>query len=270
MNYQVKARSIQAFGIALACMALVACGKQEASTSASAQNTASSAAAAVSAPASEPANVIVWAQPGSTAPADFAKKLLALKDEGIASEVRVVKEYEHEVKEGYGPGFDELAVVRFPTEAAYDQWKASPAADFGPDVITSRVDVMTERVNRKNDPSQSLYVISQYESFVSPEEYKTYSEDYIDPNMDNQYHSGIMTRYTMYLERQPSGDLQNPRAFLVTEYANKAEFDRKSSVKDPYKALLLSGPYPEWARLNVEKKKMRRDFTESYANPVLQ
>ena len=86
--------------------------------------------------------------------------------------------------------------------------------------------------------------------------------------MANQYASGIMTRYTMYLEREPSGGLVHPKAILVTEYANQAEFDRKASVKDPYKALLLSGPYPEWARLNVDKKKMRRDFNESYAKPA--
>lgn len=265
MNHQVKARATQVFGIALACMALVACGKQETTAPAAAQAATPPAATAA---AAEPANVIVWAPPGKAAPAGFAQKLRALKDEGIASEVRVVKEYAFEEKPGYGSGFDELAIVKFPSEAAYEQWKAGPAADLGPDVLSSRVDVMTERVSRKNNPDQSVYVVSQYETFVSPQAYKEYSQDYIDPNMDNQYHSGIMTRYTMYLERQASGDLKNPRAFLVTEYANQAEFDRKASVKDPYKALLLSGPYPEWARLNVDKKTMRRDFNESYARPA--
>lgn len=267
MKSQVRGKATKVFGILLACAALVACGKKEAATPA-ADSSAAQPAAAAAAPADAPANAIVWVPPGKPVPADFAKRLRALKDDGTASEVRVVKEYEYEVKEGYGPGFDELAVVKFPSEAAYEQWKASPAADFGPDVIVSRVDVMTERVSKKNNPDQSVYVISQYESFVSPEEYKDYSEAYIDPNMDNQYHSGIMTRYTMYLEREATGGLKNPRAFLVTEYANQAEFERKASVKDPYKALLLSGTHPEWARLNVEKKKMRRDFNESYARPA--
>jgi len=265
MNHPIKNTATKAFGIMLACVALAACGKQETTQPVAEESAAPPATTVV---AVMPASVIVWAPPGKTAPADFAQRLRALKDEGIASEVRVVKEYEHEVKEGYGPGFDELAIVKFPNEAAYDKWKASPDADFGPDVLSSRVDVMTERVSRKNHQDQSVYVISQYETFVSPEAYKEYSEDYIDPNMDNQYHSGIMTRYTMYLEREASGELKNPRAFLVTEYANQAEFDRKASVKDPYKALLLSGPYPEWARLNVEKKQMRRDFNESYARPA--
>jgi len=265
MKSQTRSKTMNVFGILLACAAMVACGKKDAAAPA-ADNAPPPAAAA--APADAPASAILWVPPGKPVPADFAQRLRALKDNGTASEVRVVKEYDHEVKEGYGPGFDELAVVKFPSEAAYEQWKAGPSADFGPDVVTSRVDVMTERVSRKNNPDQSIYVISQYESFVSPEEYRIYSEDYINPNMDNQYHSGIMTRYTMYLEREATGGLQNPRAFLVTEYANQAEFDRKASVKDPYKALLLSGTHPEWARLNVEKKKMRRDFTESYAKPA--
>lgn len=269
MKRQSRNNATKMFGLMLACVAMAACGKKEAAAPAPDQAAAQPpVAAAAAAPDATPANVILWSPPGKAAPADFAQRLRALKDDGTASEVRVVKEYEHEVKEGYGPGFDELAIVQFPSEAAYEQWKASPAADFGPDVVTSRVDVTTERRTRKNDPSQSIYVISQYETFVSPEEYKNYSEDYINPNMENQVSSGIMTRYTMYLERAATGDLKNPRAFLVTEYANQAEFDRKASVKDPYKALLLSGPYPEWARLNVDKKKMRRDFNESYAKPV--
>ncbi|HRP74683.1 MAG TPA: hypothetical protein PKZ27_03750 [Rhodocyclaceae bacterium] len=256
------------FGLMLACVAMAACGNKEAATPTPDQSSAQSTATAAQAPDATPANVILWSPPGKTAPADFAQRLRALQDDGAASDVRVVKEYAHEVKEGYGPGFDELAIVQFPNESAYEQWKTSPASDFGPDVITSRVDITTDRRSRKNNPSQSIYVVSQYETFVSPEEYRIYSEDYINPNMDNQYHSGIMTRYTMYLEREATGGLEHPRAFLVTEYANQSEFDRKASVKDPYKALLLSGTHPEWARLNTEKKKMRRDFTESYAKPA--
>lgn len=262
MKFSVRNQAMKAFGLMLACAAVAACGKVEPT------HEAAPAAAAAAAPA-VPANVIIWSPPGKAAPADFATRLRGLEADGTATQVRVVKEYEYEVKEGYGPGFDQLAIVEFPSEEAYGQWQNSPAADFGPDVITSRVDVMTERRSRRNDPDKSVYVISQYETFVSADDYKIYSEDYIDPNMDNQYHSGIMTRYTMYREREATGDLQNPRAFLVTEYANAEEFARKKSVKDPYKALLLSGTHPEWARLNVEKKKLRRDFTESYANPVL-
>jgi hypothetical protein len=266
MKSTVANKTMKAFGLLLLCAAIAGCSKSEAPAAAS-QTPAPAADTAQSVPAT-PANVIVWAPPGKEAPADFAKRMRSLQADGVATQVRVIKEYDHEVKEGYGPGFNEMAIIEFPNEASYESWKSGAGSELGPDLITSRVDVATERKSRKNSPDDAIYVVGHYETLVPFEDYKIYSQDYIDPNMDNQYHSGIMTRYTMYVEREATGELKNPRALLVQEYANQAEFDRKKSVKDPYKALMLSGTHPEWARLNTEKKKLRRDFAESYAKPV--
>jgi hypothetical protein len=85
--------------------------------------------------------------------------------------------------------------------------------------------------------------------------------------MSNQKFSGIMTRYTMYLDRDANGGLAHPKALLLTEYANQAEFERKSSVKDAYKKVLLE-THPEWKRINDTKTEIRTDLDETLAKQV--
>ncbi|KAF1685372.1 hypothetical protein B1992_12635 [Pseudoxanthomonas broegbernensis] len=242
-------------------MAVVACGQKEAETMAAGERAAPAAA-------EKPAHVLLFVMPDKTAPAGLAQMLAGWKSAGALSDVVLVKKYGHEEKPGYDEGFNELAILDFPSESAYEQWRNSEAARLGPDVVASRADVLLDRRTKKNDPSKSIFVISQYESLVSPQEYQDYTDAYIEPNMANQMFSGIMTRYTMYLEREATGGLAHPKAVLVTEYANQAEFDRKKAVKDAYKAVLLSGTHPEWAHINDTKKALRTDKSETYAHPV--
>ena len=267
MKFQAVRNAGTMLGIALACMAIAACGKQQAP----AQDTAASAPAPVAAapePRQEPVHAVLIVPPEKTAPADLPQKLAAWKSAGVLSDAVLVKKFGFKVKDGYGEGFDQFAVLDFPGEPAYDAWKAGDAAGLGPDVIVSRVDVLRDRRSKKNDPAQSIFVVGQYESLVSPQQYQDYTDAYVEPNMANQYASGIMTRYTMYLEREPSGGLAHPKAILVTEYANQAEYERKSAVKDAYKAVLLSGTHPEWASINADKHSIRKSLAETFANPV--
>lgn len=265
MKAQAMNKARKVFGLMLVCMAMVACAKKEA------QEPVVADAAPVPATADEgqqPAHALLIVLPGKTAPADLPQKVAGWKASGAVSSAVLIKQFEHEVKPGYSLGFENLAVLDFPSEGAFDAWSADSAAALGPDVIVSRVDVLLDRRSKKNDPTKSIFVVGIYESLVSKDEYQDFTDAYIEPNMANQYFSGIMTRYTMYLQREAAGGLAKPSAFLVTEYANQAEYDRKASVKGPYKALLLSGTHPEWAHIDGTKKAIRRDYSETYAKPV--
>jgi hypothetical protein len=269
MTHSVRSNAPKFAGLLLACMAVVACGKKEAAAPVAADS-AAPAATAQAAPSSSdtPAHVLLYVLPGKTAPADLAQKLSGWKADGTLSDVVLTDYVEHEVKEGYSQAFDELAILDFPSESAYDAWKANAAAALGAEVIASRVDVLLDKRSKKNDPSQSIFVTGVYESLVDKDKYQEFTDDYIDPNMGNQYSSGIMTRYTMYLEREATGGLSKPKAFLVTQYANEAEFKRKDSVKGNYKKLLLGGDYPVWQHIDGTKKTLRRDFSEVISKPV--
>jgi len=242
-----------------ACAIIAACGSNN-------QATAAAPAAAQTAEPATPAHVILMVPPGKTAPADLAARLREWKSAGILSGATLVQKTGHKIKEGYGEGFNDLAILDFPSEQVYQQWQAS--ANLGPNVIASRVDILLDRRSRNNNPAQSIYVISQYESLISAREYQDYTDDYIDPNMSNQMFSGIMTRFTMYYERAPSGGMSHPKAILVTEY-DPAEYDRKTDVKNAYKTVLLGGTHPRWKQINDTKSKLRTDLAETYATPVV-
>lgn len=269
MKSLIQMKAPKALGLLLACMALVACGKKDPApaTSEPATQAASSAQAAPAA-AETPAHALLFVLPGKAAPADLAQKLSGWKADGTLSDVVLTQYVEHEVKAGYSQAFAELAILDFASESTYDAWKAGGAGELGSDVIVSRVDVLLDKRSRKNDPSQSVFVTGVYESLVSKDKYQEFTDDYIDPNMGNQYSSGIMTRYTMYLEREATGGLSKPKAFLVTQYANGGEFKRKDSVKGNYKKLLLGGDYPVWAHIDGTKKEIRRDFSEVVSKAV--
>jgi len=250
--------AIKALLMMTVCAVIAACGNSNPATAAAPASTQTAAQAT-------PAHVILMVPPGKTAPAELAGKLREWRNSGVLSDVTLVRKFGHKIKDGYGEGFTELAVLDFPSEAVYQQWQGS--ANLGPDVIASRVDILLDRRSRRHAPDKSIYVVSQYESLISAREYQDYTDDYIDPNMSNQMFSGIMTRFTMYYERAPSGGMVNPKAILVTEY-DPAEYDRKTDVKNAYKEVLLGGTHPEWARINSIKSRLRTDLAETYANPV--
>lgn len=269
MTFQIQRKATGVFGILLACMALAACGSQQAPAPAAAQPAPAPAPTAAPAPAPIPAHALLYVPVGKSAPADLPARLKQWKAAGTLSNVVLLDAFGGDLGENEDqPGFAGLAILDFPDEAAYESWSAEAASSLGGDVVPSRVDVLLERRSKNNNPASSIYVIGEYESLVSPQAYKDYTDAYIDPNMSNQMFSGIMTRFTMYLEREATGGRDNPKAVLVTEYANQSEYDRKSAVKDAYKAVLLSGTHPEWARINDEKKHLRVDIGETEANPV--
>lgn len=274
MTFQIQGKATGLFGILLACMALAACGKQEAPAQASSQPAPAvepvAEPAAVPATTNQtPAHALLFVPAGKSVPADLASRIREWKSSGVVANAVLLEAFGGDLGEAEDqPGFNGLAILDFPDEAAYEAWVAQDASSLGPDLVPSRVDVLLERRSKNNDPARSIYVVGEYESLVSPEAYKDYTDAYIEPNMSNQMFSGIMTRFTMYLEREPTGGRANPEALLVTEYANQAEYGRKKAVKDAYKAVLLSGTHPEWARINDEKKTLRIDVGETYANPV--
>lgn len=239
-----------------ACFALAACGSKQAELAGPAET-------AVAAPASEQLHVLLTVPVGKKASVDLAGQLKKWKSSGAISSALLLQQFDGPE----APGFSQLAVVDIADEGAFEDWKREAISNLGPDVIISQADVLADNVKKGRDSSKAVFVVSRYESLVTPEEYQSYTDAYIQPNMSNQKFSGIMTRYTMYLDRTANGGLAHPKALLLTEYANEAEFERKSSVKDAYKKVLLE-THPEWKRINDSKTEIRTDLDETLARQV--
>jgi hypothetical protein len=209
------------------------------------------------------AQVLITTPVGSSAPADYAKTVASWKKSGAVSNAILLQQFDGPES----PGFSSMTVLEFADDAAFESWKKSSASALAKNMVVSRVDVLTHDEVKGRDSSKAIFVLGQYEPLISPAEYKTYTDDYIVPNMSNQKFSGIMTRYTMYLEREASGSNSKPRSFLLTEYANDAEFARKKEVKDAYK-VALKATHPKWTKINDIKSTLRVDIDETLFRPV--
>lgn len=244
-------------GLLLTSLALASCGGDKPVAQ------AAQAAAPAAAEESAPAHVIVSAPVGAGLPDGYAELLGTWQEQGVVSGALLLQQYDGPE----APGFSSLAVLDFPTEAAYRQWNQSEAKKLDASLTVRRADLLTNKERNPRDSGKAVFVVSRYESQVSSDDYDAYTETYIVPNMSNQYYSGIMNRYTMYIEREASAPQQKPKAFLLTEYADDAEFARKDAVKGSYKEVLLAH-HPEWKRINDTKSGIRTDLDETLARQV--
>lgn len=243
-------------GLLLASMALASCGGDK-----PAEQT--QAAAPAVAEEAVPAHVLVSAPVGAELPAGYAELVATWRNSGVVSDALLLKQYDGPE----APGFSSIAVLDFPSEAAYQEWSRADAKKLDASLTVRRADVLTHKERSPRDSGKAVFVVSRYESQVSADDYDSYTEAYIVPNMSNQYYSGIMNRYTMYIEREASAPQQKPKAYLLTEYANDAEFARKDGVKGSYKEVLLAH-HPEWKRINDTKTNIRTDLDETLARQV--
>lgn len=210
-----------------------------------------------------PTHALITLPVGAAMPVDYTKQVASWKAAGLVTDALVLQQFDGPEP----PNFAALTVLDFPSDSAYDRWQSEADVSLSKDMIVSRVDILTHSETKQKNSPEGIYVVGQYESLVSKADYQDYTDAYIVPNMANQMFSGIMTRYTMYIERSPTSGMTNPKTFLVTEYLNQAEFDRKKSVKDAYKVALYA-THPEWTRINGIKKELRNDMNETLAHAV--
>lgn len=211
---------------------------------------------------SGPAYALITQPVGKGAPADYAAQLAAARTAGEISDVVLVKSKPSEE----GPlGFDTLAVVEFPNEAAYTKWSTDAAPKLGTDLIVRRADLLVDD-RAKTHSANPAYVVSHYEALIPAAEYTKYTTDYIKPNMDGQKRGGIMAGYAMYYEREPVAGTPGNRTVLVKEYIDEAAFNRAGPIKDKHKIELLKNP--EWKKINDTKETLRKDISGTLALPV--
>src|SRR5207248_9757693 len=102
------------------------------------------------------------------------------------------------------PGFSGLALVTLRSPSAYRAWRAEAERLLGAGAEVGEVKVVRNE-GRSGDPVPAFYVVNFYAPRISASQYQAYTERYIAPNMNHQRQTGIMSRYTMYLEQGTAG-----------------------------------------------------------------
>ena len=210
---------------------------------------------------SGPAYALITQPAGKTAPADYAQQLAAARKAGDVSDVLLLKS-KPSVE---GPvGFASLAVVEFPSSAAFEKWSDEAKAKLGENLVVRRADLLVDD-RAKADP-KAAYVVSHYEALVPAEDYAGYTRTYITPNMDGQKKGGVMTGYAMYYEREPVDGIKGNRTILVKQYVDEAAFGRSEAIKEKDKVELLKNA--EWKQINDTKETIRKDISGTLALPA--
>lgn len=199
-------------------------------------------------------------------PKDLHERLADLDRSGLTCRVLHLQSTGSKVKAGMVPGFKNFTIVDFIDEDAYQTWMQSGRKNLNSKLRVRRADVIGHDADTMHNSDESKFVVSHYESLVSRMGYQSYTDDYIVPNMMHQRWSGIMSRWTMYFEREPSGEKAN--AVLLMEYKDAKEYARRDGVKGAYKSVLVEHN-PKWAHINsVKHTEIRKDVSESYAVKV--
>jgi hypothetical protein len=241
----------------LACLGVAACG--------SGKPDVGNATAAPEAPREtrsavlDPVHVLITLPRGAVAPTDYLPALQALRSSGAQV---LLLSAQPTPKPG---GFESLAIVSFARQADFDAWLNGAGGRLGAALRVRRADVLAHDGDAGTPASGSFYVVNHYEALVSPDEYRTYTQKYVVPNMANQKATGAMVAYTMYLEREPDGT--NPKAVLIKEYLSGADQIRAEEAKEKYKQDVLL-KQAEWKQIHESKSTIRHDLTETFAVAV--
>jgi hypothetical protein len=157
------------------------------------------------------------------------------------------------------PGFSTLVLLDFSDDGALARWRA--AARVPPGATVRQADAVVRGEARERDPAQATYEVNVYRLTTTPDEYRRFCEGYIVPLMDGQRDRGLLSWYTMYVERAPAGEANS---VLVKEYRNDAAYAEAAIFKPALRAR-LTAEHPTYPRYHEIKGTLRQDLTETVA-----
>ena len=170
-----------------------------------------------------PAHVLVTLPPNSVAPPGFPEQLAAWRQSGAVSSALLLEQDQKK-----DAGFASMALLEFPSEAAYVSWDRAEASKLAPPLVVKRADVLTHGEVPRNS-NKSVFIVSTFQLLVPPQRYNDFVQGYILPNLLDQRAAHLLLSYTMYLERGLAGEA---RAVLVREYRDSEAFGRHEAVRD--------------------------------------
>jgi PBP superfamily domain len=205
-----------------------------------------------------PAHVLVTLPPNSVAPPGFPEQLAAWRQSGAVSSVLLLEQDQKK-----DAGFASMALLEFPSEAAYVSWDRAEASKLAPPLVVKRADVLTHGEVPRNS-NKSVFLVNTYQLLVPPQRYNEFVQGYILPNLLDQKAAQLLLRYTMYLERGPAAAI---RAVLVMEYRDSVAFGRREALRDEL-VKKLRATDPTWAKWDDTQESIRHGLSRTLASYI--
>jgi hypothetical protein len=169
--------------------------------------------------------------------------------------------------------WDASVLLTFPSYLALERWnrveRAAPAGLAQKTLaLTTSIDTAPADLVRKHDPTgprgDSVFMVLPYDVFVPTDEYLTYLDGYVVPQLEGWITEGALTGYGIFLPRYYAGRPWS--SLLVLEYKNDQALGMREAVVAKVRARLKEDP--QWKAMSDAKKKIREEKQAVIADPI--
>ncbi len=202
------------------------------------------------------AHAIVTVPAGAAVPTALVSQVAGWKSSGRVSHVTWL-----DSTQSKDPGFTALLVLDFPDEAALSRWRQEQGQALGAPLTVRQVDAVVHGARPDADARQAVYEVNVYGLTTTAAAYREFCEGYITPLMQGQLQPGLLSGYTMYVERSHDG---TQRSLLVKQYRDAAAYARLGDFKRDLRQRLTEKD-ATYARYHQVKDTLRVNVSETTA-----
>ena len=214
---------------------------------------------AVTAPA-EPTNVIIRTPAGIDCPAGLPELLARWRQSGQVANVLLLTNGRPE-KPAHPANFGMLAVLEFPSEGAFQSWQREDAPALPAGLIVRQADALAHGELSPRDSNRSVFVVNAYTPTVPAERFAEYVHGYVEPLYAAMRGSRHLVRYTAYLERGATGQVN---ALNVLEYRDPVAFAAMGKLKAGIRDQVAAST-PTYGKYDKIKDTLRVDGFGTFA-----
>ncbi len=172
--------------------------------------------------------------------------------------------------------WDMMAILSFSKYANVGRWKeierTSPGGlsqeslKLGAPTNTYSADLNQSEVSQSapGNSGKSVFFVVPYDVLSTVDEYKTYAAGYVIPQTKGWIREGILTSYSLYLNRYYPGKPWD--AMLVLEYKDLESFGQRESVIAKVRQTLSADP--KWKAIGDNKKSIRSEKEPTLADEL--
>jgi hypothetical protein len=158
--------------------------------------------------------------------------------------------------------WDAMALLTFASYAGVQRWnvieRTSPAG-LSPKALalTSAIETAPGDLMREGgkDAGSGVFLIIPYEYLVPVNDYLSYLDGYVVPQMDGWMEEGVLAHYGVFLARYPAG--RPWQSMLILEYKSDEALGARDATTAKVRGRLKDNP--KWKAISDAKKNVRNE-----------
>ncbi len=204
-----------------------------------------------------PANVLLRVPAGQAQPPELAPLLAKWRQSGQVADALLLTRgrAENTQNPDRKPQFETFVVLEFPSENSADIWQREAAPSLPAGLIVRRADALAHGELSPRDSNRSVFVVNTYRPKVPAARFGEFVAGYIKPLYEAMRATKHLVRYTAYLERGETGQVD---ALNVLEYRDPVAFAAMGAMKSGLRDK-LTATVPTYAAFDKIKDTLRVD-----------